>query len=450
MYNRNTYISILVQIVLIVLVTLVSVLAIMNGLAIILGVTGLVVAAFQLVYLANWLNTTNRRIKLFFDAIENDESMLVFPEINGSNEQIELNKAFNRINCLIAEIKRDNLQKELFYKALLEQVPGGVVLWDETGRVRFVNQAALRLLGCSHLSYYYQLEKADPDFHAILKEAISKGSAIMKITDEWVKRQLIISVNRVTVGEEQFTLLSLQDIDDSLSKKEDESWGRLTHVLTHEIMNSIAPIVSLSKTLASYYEMGGLPKPASQITDRMVEKTLRGLEVVKEQGSGLINFTNAYRRLSFMQMPAIKPYSLTSQFYKLDELMQPEMAAAGIVFSVETYPHEIELFADESLIYQVLLNLIKNAVQALVGRQNGKIRLSAQVTEKVFIEVTDNGPGITPELAEDIFVPFFTTKSTGSGIGLSLSKQIIRRHRGQLLMKSKPFEETSFIIVLPL
>lgn len=449
MFSRNTYISIIVQIILIVLIALASIQGIVQGRAIILGIIGLVLVVFQVVYLANWLNTTNRRIKLFFDTIENEESMLVFPEINGSKEQIELNKTFNRINNLIARIKWDNLRKEQFYKALLEQVPGGVILWDETGKVRFVNHAALCLLGCTHLSYYYQLEKTDPDFHSHLKEAIAKGSAIMKITDEWVKRQLIIAVNQVVVGDERFTLLSLQDIDESLNKKEDESWGRLTHVLTHEIMNSIAPIVSLSKTLTSYYETNGSPKPASEITDLIVGKTLRGLETVKTQGSGLINFTNSYRRLSFMQMPAIKPYSLTSQFQKLKELMIPELAASGIAFSVEIYPSEIELNADETLIYQVILNLLKNAIQALEGVDEGKIRLSARVAEKVFIEVADNGPGIAPELAEDIFVPFFTTKVTGSGIGLSLSKQIIRRHRGQLLMKSKPFDETSFIIVLP-
>lgn len=450
MFSRSTYISIIVQIVLIVLIALVSIQGIIHGRAIILGVIGLVLAVFQIVYLANWLNTTNRRIKLFFDTIENEESMLVFPEINGSKEQIELNKTFNRINNLIARIKWDNLRKEQFYKDLLEQVPGGVILWDETGKIRFVNHAALRLLGRTHLSYSYQLEKTDPDFDTHLKEATAKGSAIMKITDGWVKRQLIITANQVVVDEERLTLLSLQDIDESLSKKEDESWGRLTHVLTHEIMNSIAPIVSLSKTLASYYETNGFPKPASEITDQIVGKTLRGLETVKTQGSGLINFTNSYRRLSFMQMPAIKPYSLASQFEKLKELMVPELTASDIAFSVEIYPSEIELNADEALIYQVILNLLKNAVQALEGVDGGKIRLSARVAEKVFIEVADNGPGIAPELAEDVFVPFFTTKSTGSGIGLSLSKQIIRRHRGQLLMKSKPFDETSFIIVLPL
>lgn len=449
MHNLRTYIAILFQVILIVLIALTSLLLIINRWAIILGGIGLVVVLFQIGYLVNHLNTTNRRIKLFFDTIENDESMLVFPEINGNQEQILLNKAFNRINNLIAENKRESQQKEYFHRALLEQVPGGVISWDESGKIRFVNNTALHLLGYSNLTHRHQLEKIDPDFPALLNEAITKGSAIMKVSAQWNKRQLVLSANKVVIAANTLTLLSLQDIDDSLSKKEDESWIRLTHVLTHEIMNSIAPIVSLSKTLTSYYETGNTPKSASEINDTIIEKTLRGLDVIETQGAGLINFTNSYRQLSFMQVPKINLYSLDIQFRKLQEVMLPDFRSGNIAFSTDILPSASKIHADETLIYQVLLNLLKNAIQALEGMSNGKISLSARITEKVFIEVTDNGPGIPPELIEDIFVPFFTTKADGSGIGLSLSKQIIRRHRGQLLVRSTPFQETSFTIILP-
>lgn len=449
MYSRNTYIEITIQLSLIVLVAVGSILLILNRWAITLGIIGLLIVFFQIGYLANRLNATNRRMKLFFDTIENEESMLVFPEININKEQIILNRAFNRINELIAKTKHVSQQKEHFYKALLEQVPGGVVSWDETGKIRLINNAALRLLGCTYLTHIYQLEKITPHFSSLLEEASQRGSALMKVTNEWKKRQLILSTNKVILENETFTLLSLLDIDDSLNNKEDESWGRLTHVLTHEIMNSIAPIVSLSQTLTAYYETNGMPKPACLISDRTIAKTLRGLDVIKSQSSNLINFTNSYRQLSFQQMPTFKPYLFSKQLSKLTELITPELLSGNISLQTHLFPDEIELHADETLLFQVLHNLLKNAIQALEGIPDGKITLLTQVTDKVFIEVKDNGPGIPSEIIEDIFVPFFTTKTTGSGIGLSLSKQIIRRHRGELLVKSHPYKETSFIIILP-
>lgn len=449
MYSKRIYIEILLHIIFIVVIALGSLWLIVFRYAIILGVLGLVLAVFQVSWLAHKLNTANRRIKLFFDAIENGESTLVFPEVNLSQEQIQLNRAFNRINRLLINTKRQSQQKEHFYKALLEQVPGGVISWDETGRIQTVNNAALRLLGCSTLIHRSQLELIDPDFLTLLGEAVSKGNALMKVSTEWEKRQLIISVNQVVLGSETLTLLSLQDIDDSLSSKEAEAWGRLTHVLTHEIMNSVAPIVSLSRTLATYFEKDGVPKHAGELTDRFIEKTLRGLEVVKSQSSNLINFTDSYRKLSFLQMPSIKPYSLNEQLTRLKELVAPELEAAGIRWTCHLVPLEIQIGADETLLFQVLHNLVKNAIQALDGVATPYIYIGVTCTDRLVIEIKDNGPGIPVEIQEDIFVPFFTTKENGSGIGLSLSRQIIRRHRGQLYVKSAVGEGTSFFIVLP-
>lgn len=449
MYSKRIYIEIVLRIFFIVVTAVGALLLIIFHYAIILGILGLIFAVFQANRLANRLNTSNRRIKLFFDAIENGESTLVFPEINLSKEQILLNKAFNRINRLIIETKRQSQQKEHFYKALLEQVPGGVISWDETGRIKTINNAALRLLGCSTLLYCSQLEQIDPDFPALLKEAAAKGSALMKVSDEWQKRQLILSVNHMVVGSEALTLLSLQDIDDSLNSKEAEAWGRLTHVLTHEIMNSIAPIVSLSRTLTSYFEADGRPKHATELSDRTIEKTLRGLEVVNSQSSNLISFTNSYRKLSFLQMPTIRSYCLNNQLARLQELVAPDLYATGIRLSLQLVPPEIYLRADETLLFQVLHNLVINAIQALEDCPDPVIYISATRTDCLLIEVKDNGPGIPQEMQDDIFVPFFTTKENGSGIGLSLARQIIRRHRGQLYVKSAPGEGSCFVIILP-
>lgn len=449
MYSKRIYIEILLQIVFIVLLAVGSLLLILFHYAVILGLIGLLLVLFQINWLVKRLNATNRRIKLFFDAIENNESALIFPEINLHKEQIALNRTFNRINRLITETRYQAQQKEHFYKALLEQVPGGVISWDESGKIRLANNAALRLLGRDALTYRYELALIDPGFPEALKEATEKGSSLMKVTDEWQKRQLVISLNKVVLKEESLTLLSLLDIDDSLSSKETEAWGKLTHVLTHEIMNSIAPIVSLSDTLTSYFETDGTPKSIGELSDTTVEKTLRGLEAVKSQGCNLIHFTESYRKLSFLQMPAVQTYNLKKQFEQLKELVTPELDAQGIRCTVRVVPGAVQIKGDEALLFQVFHNLVKNAIQALNKTPAPAIDISAGAAKGLIIKIKDNGPGIPKEMHDDIFVPFFTTKEHGSGIGLSLSRQIIRRHRGKLYVQSEPGQGTCFIILLP-
>ncbi|WP_106829387.1 sensor histidine kinase [Parabacteroides pacaensis] len=450
MYSKRIYLEILIHIILIVTLATCALLLIIFRYAIILGSIGLVFVMFQISWLANHLNTANRRIKLFFDAIENGESTLVFPEINLSKEQILLNKAFNRINRLLIETKHQSQQKEHFYKALLEHVPGGIISWDDSGTIQTANKAALSLLGLSTLLHRSQLEQIDPGFSALFEEAVSKGNAIMKVNREWEKRQLVIGVNKIVLGDKTLTLLSLQDIDENLNSKENEAWERLTHVLTHEIMNSVAPIVSLSSTLTSYFESQGIPKHANELSDKTVEKTLRGLEVMKSQSSNLIHFTHSYRKLSFLQTPSIKLYNLTAQFFLLKELFTPELNKKGIKLTIQTRPSILHIRGDENLLFQVFQNLIKNAIQALQNTRHPLITVSASLSDYLFIEIKDNGPGIPLDIQENIFVPFFTTKENGSGIGLSLSKQIIRRHRGQLYVKSAWNEGTNFFIRLPL
>lgn len=450
MYSRRIFREITIFVTGIVLLATASVLLIVLRYAIILGVLGLWVAVWLIHRLVYRLNTTNRRIRLFFDAIDDDESTLVFPEINLSPEQIQLNRTFNRINRMLAESKRRSGEQEQFYKALVEQIPDGIVSWDDSGRIRLANRTALRLLECTALTDLSQLEAIVPGLPTLIREAEEKGNALLKLNGDWHPRQLLLTIDRITAGPETLTILALQDIDDRLDNKEAEAWGRLTHVLTHEIMNSIAPIVSLSRTLTSYFSEAGSPRPAKTITDAIVKKTLRGLEVVESQGARLIRFTDSYRQLSFSRMPAVRPYSLTEQFRELEELLQPDLAAAGIAYEREADPAEIRLRGDPALLFQVFHNLLKNAIQALAQTDRPVIRVRIRRTDRLTIDVCDNGPGIPAEIREDIFIPFFTTKENGSGIGLSLSRQIVRRHGGRLFVRSEPGAGCCFHIDLPL
>ena len=267
------------------------------------------------------------------------------------------------------------------------------------------NRAALILLGCQQLAQYDQLKP-------ILQEKEKK-------------ERLSLSQNQMKLQNETITILSIKDICNELNDKESESWNKLSHVLTHEIMNTIAPIISLSQTLSAYPDNS--------------EKTLRGLHIIQAQSERLLEFTESFRRLSYLPQPERKRFSLTALLQNLQELLSTDFQENQIHFTLTSQPEFIDMDGDENQLSQVLLNLLRNSIQALDGRTDGAIEIYAYRDEHISIDVTDNGPGIPDELQEKIFIPFFTTKSEGTGIGLSLCRQIIRNHNGHLsILESRP------------
>lgn len=347
MFSIRLYIRIFLHVAGIVLVAGLGTAGIVTGRAIILGAVALLIVAWMIGLLVRYLNSSNRRIQLFLDAIEDNESMLYFPENTGSEEQRNLHAAFNRISRVMTENKHKEFERELH-------------------------------------------------------------------------------------------------------RKEYESWDKLMHVLTHEIMNSIAPIVSLSGTLLSYFRTKDIPKSPEEITDTTIRKTIRGLDTIRGQGQSLMQLTDSYRRFASLGQPVPKLFSLTLLLQNLQLLHQADLLRLHIAFTLEFSEPDITLKADEQMLSQVLINLLKNAMQAVEGLENATVVIkTAMVNNGLAITVSDNGSGIPRDIQEDIFIPFFTTKQTGSGIGLSLSRQIIRMHGGELTVTSQPYVETSFRINLP-
>lgn len=449
MFSLHIYLRISLLVTCIVLVAMLGVAGIASGKAIILGCFGIAGAMILIGYLVSYLNRSNCRVQLFLDAIQDNDSMLYFPENSGSEEQRRLHSSFNRINTLLTETKLESRQQELFYKALLQYIPVGIISWDKRGKINVINNTALSLLGSSFLRHIYQIEQLIPDFRTLLEEASNKGTSIIQVRRGELVRQLAISVSQVVLREEEMSILVLKDIGRELSQKEFESWDKLTHVLTHEIMNSIAPIVSLSGTLLSYFQTKGEAKSNVDIKEAIIHKTIRGLDTIKNQGQILMNFTDSYRRLSYLQPPVPKNFSLSHLIQSMQSLFHADLERQQIVLTTDLFQPEIDLFADEELLSQVFINLLKNAMQALNSEANGKIGIQVSKQGATIIHITDNGPGIPHEILEDIFIPFFTTKSSGTGIGLSLSRQIIRMHGGDLVVCSQPYNETRFTITLP-
>lgn len=348
MFSTRLYIHILLFVLLIVFTLGLGLAGIISRRAIILGTITILIAFGLIGKLVYYLNSYNRKMKFFFDSIEDNESMLYFPENIGSKEQRYLYASFNRVYTLISEHKKIEFERKLH-------------------------------------------------------------------------------------------------------QKEYESWEKLMRVLTHEIMNSITPIVSLSETLLSYFQIKHVSKSTKDITELTIEKTIRGLETIKSQGQNLIYFTESYRQYSGLKQPEFKYFSLTDLIENIQILYQEILQQQQIRFSIDFFQPQIQIYADENMLSQVLINLLKNSIQALTEQSEREIHIKVYIQEMIlFIKITDNGSGIPSNLLEDIFIPFFTTKKDGTGIGLSLSKQIIRMHGGELSVKSQPFHETSFTISLPL
>jgi signal transduction histidine kinase len=231
-------------------------------------------------------------------------------------------------------------------------------------------------------------------------------------------------------------IYALNDINSELDDKEIESWIRLTRVLTHEIMNSITPITSLSETLLSLH--------------KNANKDIRnGLEVISSTGKGLIDFVESYRKFTHLPTPQPSLFYAAGLAERIKQLTQCNNTFSGTPIIISIEPHDLIIHADEKLITQVMLNLVKNAMQSIGNAADGLIQIKGYCNpdESVSLEIMDNGPGISPEMADHIFIPFFTTKEGGSGIGLSISRQIMRLHGGTLTLKSSPLKkETAFIL----
>jgi signal transduction histidine kinase len=256
--------------------------------------------------------------------------------------------------------------------------------------------------------------------------------------------QLSLKSTLFITTQEHFQLVTIQDIKNEMETKELESWIKLIRVLTHEIMNSVAPITSLSQTISGYFKN----LEGKQPDERIIGNTIKGLEVINERGAGLISFVETYRKLTRIPPPEKKPVNVEQLFDSTITLINIEPIDKKISISRDVLPPGLEIAADKKQISQVLINLIKNSLEALKNSEEGKIRLRGEINEngRVQITVFDNGPGITGDLMDKIFIPFFTTKESGSGIGLSLSRQIMMLHGGSLKVVSAPGKQTQAIL----
>lgn len=412
------------------------------------GVLFGVLLLIQTGQLIHFQHKITERISYFFESIKNEDFSQNFEPRDRSSIVRSLHENMQLVNDYIQRVKIDAQQQEQYFRALIEQVGTGILTFNEKGFVLHANQSLKKLFGLEQLTHLAQLEKVDPMLAQVLRQIQPNEQKMVQFTGKQGSTTLLVKSGAFRNQKETLSLLSIQDINRELDEKELDSWLKLIRVLTHEIMNSIAPVTSLSESLSNYYQKEGEPIPASEVDDKLVKNTIRGLEIIKEQGKGLISFVESYRKFTRLPKPEKKLVSVADLLEKTALLRRAALPDDHTQITVKRPEKELLVLADEKLISQVMINLVKNAVEALDQQESGEIELIGRENQsgQTEIVVRDNGPGIPPELMEEIFVPFFTTRENGSGIGLSLSRQIMRLHGGSLKVQSTPGKETSFTL----
>lgn len=445
MASRNFYIQLIIRVLLITATAVLVAFSISNIWYLLLSVS--VIALISQVYdLIRFINSTNRKIAYFFDAIKNEDFTLRFPERVSIKSFKELNQSLNRVNGLIQEVHLQLQIREKYYQEILKQANIGIMTFNEKGHILFSNPTLETLLNYRPLNHIKQLKQIDEKLYEVFESFKPFERKLFQLTNEREQIQLALKSTPVVLDQNQLLLVVVQDINEELDEKETDSWIRLIRVLTHEIMNTITPITSISESVLKYYHKDN-GEVVEQLEKDKISSAARGLEVIKSQGNNLMDFVQGYR--SFLNVP--KPdrtiVRVGKLFDKVKILMQLDANATTHIEWIQNEP-SLELFIDEKQLTQVLINLVKNAIHSLENHPSGLIKVIAGVDNKdrKYITISDNGPGIPEEMIDEIFVPFFTTKDKGTGIGLSLSRHIVQLHGGTLKLYSNPNIETTFTL----
>ncbi|MFC2134843.1 PAS domain-containing sensor histidine kinase [Bacteroidota bacterium] len=401
---------------------------------------------YQIYALIRFIDTTNIELTRFLQSIQHSDFSQTFSnkKMGGSFE--ELNKAFNKV---IEKFQNTRSEKEEHYRYLqtvMQHVAIGLISFDREGKVEFINNNAKRLLNVPHLTNIKKLDKISEELTSKLLSMKPGDKVTLKIADDNELLQLVINAVEFKMRNQLYKLVSLQNIQSELEEKEMDAWQKLIRVLTHEIMNSVTPISSLSSTVNQI--LSTCANSGSGIDKDSIKDINNAVNTIHKRSEGLIHFVDNYRNLTKIPKPNFQIFQLKTLLERVNKLMQHELIKNKIKLKISVDPQTLELTADPEMVEQVLLNLIINAMKALHETPDPEIVIIAFINErgKVAIRVIDNGPGISEDIQEKIFIPFFSTKKDGSGIGLSLSRQILRAHGGSIRVNSIPGKETVFTL----
>ncbi|HPE33159.1 MAG TPA: ATP-binding protein [Bacteroidales bacterium] len=408
------------------------------------------IIVYQVYALVSFVETTNRKLTGFLQSIKHADFSSSFTDHGLGKSFDELNNAFNEVIQEFRKYRSEREEHLNYLFTVIQHVNIGIIAFKDDGIIDQYNQAVLKLFKIKNIRHLNDLAVVKTDLPARLHHLKAGDKTLVKLFIDDEILQIAVNATQFRMRGQDFTLISLQNIHNELEEKEIESWQKLIRVLTHEIMNSITPISSLAGTVKDIliaeendgsYRLGSLD-------DEQVEAVHSALSTISKRTQGLLNFVEVYRNLTRIPKPNFRYFKVADLFVNAELLIRPKTEMFQIECECIVKPENLMITADPDLIDQVIINLLLNAMDAVKTSEHPKISLIAsEINGRIKIEVRDNGMGIKPDIMDKIFMPFFTSKKHGSGIGLSLSRQIMHLHKGTISVKSKPDEGSVFTLL---
>ena len=419
------------------------------------GISVLII--LQVIFLIKYVNNTNYSLVKFLEALKNEDYSVYFsPTKKGDS----FSKVYNDFNLIIKIFKRNKIEKEAqykYFKYIIEHVNLGIIsilksdLFSDHSEdeILFLNKAACKILQQPEHKYWHRLSNQVPWLVEEIKKIANGGKTLVDYDIGLERKQLSLEVIEIQLLNKDYLIITFQDIRSEIEQKEIEAWHNVIRILAHEMLNSFTPVASLASTIKSITEddkgnlLEGIKIDNDDVSDINAAAT-----TIKKRSDGLLVFVKDYRTISNVPVPQLKKLNVKKLLLNTKLLMQHLVDEKNIMLTISPIPKNASVMADSNLIEQVLINLINNSIHALKGIEDPTIKLNCVIEpDKTSIIVTDNGKGIEEEIINQIFIPFYTTKKYGSGIGLSLSKNILKKHGGNLLVSSQVGKYTSFSLI---
>ena len=390
-----------------------------------------IIAAVVLTAVVTFLLTSRKmrwKVAYMLDALEDKELNFRFDERRLAGRKF--NRTLNRLRNIFDKERHEIIEQEKYFGLMLDHVKTGVVVIEQDGRVNYCNRTALNLLGIATFGHIRQLRTVSESLYNAFLTVTDAAEERASYYNESGKMTISLTASAATIGKMEVRVVAFNDISSEIAENEQESWSKLIRVLTHEIMNTVTPIASLSETLLTF--------------EGVNEEVRTGLDTISQSSRGLIKFVDSYRNLTRVAPPVKKAFYFKELAERVINLTREQALMSGVQCSYVEKSEDIILYADEGQITQILINLVKNAIQA----DAKKVEITAEInlSEHIIINVFNDGSPISKESQEEIFVPFFTTKQEGTGIGLSLSRQIMRLHNGTLALTRSDDKGTIFTL----
>ncbi len=398
------------------------------------------------------ITRTNRMIESLLESIRSEDYNRILRERVKGLGYDTLADSAQSILTAIATAKIEKETQYQYLRTILELIHTAVLTLDEKGEPELINPLALNILGIHYTKKpaWKTIEKASPRFAETIKTLGESGRKMIRLSGTPTGKQLLILLNTVKIGGSRVKIITFQDIEPEIEQKEMESWQTISRIMAHEIMNSLTPLSSLTETGIMLLEQEGRPKKLVELSQNTINNLYTALKTISGRNEALTRFIDNYRQFYRLPEPNRKEIRVSELLFDITGLYNNCCAENGITCSIQPGPENLVILADEAQLKQVMINLIKNAIEALKDIPEPRLGIAVKrVLNHVSVEISDNGTGIPPANLDKIFVPFFSTKQDGSGIGLSLSRQIIRNHGGQISVASEEGKGTTFRITLP-